>query len=83
MKEQRTCIACRNKNNKANLLRIVSVENEPILDTTHKINSRGVYICNNIECIQKILKMKNPSKILKIDVDKGKFIKLIENLGEN
>lgn len=83
MKEQRTCIACRNKNNKANLLRIVSVENEPILDTTHKINSRGVYICNNIECIQKILKMKNPSKILKIDVDKDKFIKLIENLGEN
>lgn len=83
MKEQRTCIACRSKNNKANLLRIVSVENEPILDTTHKINSRGVYICNNIECIQKILKMKNPSKILKIDVDKDKFIKLIENLGEN
>ena len=83
MKEQRTCIACRNKNNKSNLLRIVSVENEPILDTTHKINSRGVYICNNIECIQKILKMKNPSKILKIDVDKYKFIELIENLGEN
>lgn len=82
MKEQRTCIACRLKTDKKNLLRIVSINHEPVLDTTHKINSRGVYICNKRECIQKILKMKNQSKILKIDIDKEKFIKLIENLGE-
>lgn len=82
MKEQRTCIACKLKLDKSNFLRIVSLNQEPVLDTNHKINSRGVYICNKRECIQKILKMKNHSKILKIDVDKEKFIKLIENLGE-
>lgn len=82
MKEKRTCIACRLKSDKSNLLRIVSINQEPMLDTTHKINSRGVYICNKRECIQRILKIKNHSKILKIDVDKEKFVKLIENLGE-
>lgn len=68
MKCIRTCIACRRKANKYELFRIVSDKGEAKLDTNMNINARGIYICNNAECIKKSLKMKNINKVVKIDV---------------
>ncbi len=45
---ERQCILCRNKFSKNDLIRVVRYEGEYSLDTTHKKDGRGAYICN--EC---------------------------------
>ena len=79
----RTCIACRKKANKYEHIRIVSIDKEPVIDIAGKINSRAIYICNNKECIAKLLKAKNMSKILKIDVSEVKLKEALAKMGEN
>ena len=81
-KETRTCIACRKKAHKSELIRIVSINNEPVIDETGKIDSRGIYICKNMECKAKLLKSKNISKILKIDVTEAKLKETLAKMGE-
>lgn len=84
MKCTRTCIACKKKGQKEEFIRIVADENgDNIIDYDQKINARGVYICNKRECFERILKMKDISKILKIKTTKDKFINVICELGEN
>ncbi len=84
MKCTRTCIACRKKRPKEEFIRIVADKDENnIIDYDQKINARGVYICNKHECIERILKMKDITKILKIKTTKEKFLNVICELGEN
>lgn len=84
MKEIRMCVACRKRNNKNDLIRIVVDENShAIIDETHKYNSRGIYICNDLECINKLKKMKDITKVIKLNVTKEEISKLICELGEN
>lgn len=83
MKEIRTCIVCKRKKNKHELIRIVSENRKPVIDTNFKINARGIYICNDKECLNKLLKHKNLGKIIKIDINEKDLIDLIEKLGEN
>lgn len=78
----RTCIACRNKKQKSELLRIVSQNGNAVLDKTQKINSRGIYICHDNKCITKLLKAKDITKCIKIDASKESVIELLRNLGE-
>ena len=53
---QRTCIGCNIKKDKKDLLRIViNKENEVNVDLTGKMQGRGTYICNNIECLDRAL----------------------------
>ena len=78
----RTCIACRNKKQKSELLRIVSENGKAVLDETQKINSRGIYLCNDSKCITKLLKAKDITKCVKIDASKESIIEILRNLGE-
>ena len=78
----RTCIACRNKKEKAELLRIVSENGIAVLDSTQKMNTRGIYICNDNKCIAKLLKAKDITKCVKIDASKESIMELLRNLGE-
>ena len=56
---QRTCIGCREKKEKKDLIRIVkNKDGEISLDRTGKANGRGAYICDNIECLEKAIKSK-------------------------
>ena len=83
MKETRTCIACRANKNKYDLLRIVVDNNKTIIDEKYNINSRGMYICNSLKCLEKLEKNKNIEKILKIDTTKDDLIECIKcKLGE-
>ena len=82
MIKTRMCIACRNKKSKSELLRIVSENGNAILDVTHKMNTRGIYVCNEISCISKLLKAKDITKCIKIDASKESVIELLRNLGE-
>lgn len=82
MIKTRTCIACRTKKDKSELLRIVAKENTAQLDKEQKENTRGLYICKDTKCIQKLLKAKDISKCIKIKVDVQSIKELLMNLGE-
>ena len=68
---QRKCMACNVKNNKYNLIRIVKTsKGEILIDKTGKLEGRGAYICNDIECLEKVIKTNRIAKILKSNIDK-------------
>lgn len=68
---QRTCMACNSKKNKYDLIRIIKKQNgEILIDKTGKQDGRGAYICNNIECLEKVIKTNRIARILKSDIDK-------------
>ena len=62
---QRTCMACNQKKDKKELLRVVkNKENIVSVDQTGKQEGRGAYICKNIECLEKVIKSKRLEKAL-------------------
>ena len=66
---QRTCMGCNLKKDKKDLIRIVKdKENNINIDKTGKMQGRGAYICNNIECLEKIIKSKRIEKILETKI---------------
>ena len=82
---QRTCMGCNLKRDKKDLIRIVkNKENEIIIDKTGKQEGRGAYICNNIECFEKVIKSKRIEKLLKAKISNEVYenLKKIINGGE-
>ncbi len=62
---QRTCMGCNSKKDKKELIRIVkNKENEISIDRTGKQEGRGAYICDDIQCLEKVIKSKRLEKIL-------------------
>ena len=56
---QRMCIGCNEKKDKRELVRIVLNKNGDIsIDKTGKLEGRGAYICNNINCLENAIKSK-------------------------
>lgn len=54
----RSCVVCRKKNNKCDLLRVVcDQDNKAIVDKYQKINKRAIYFCKDVNCIEKAIKM--------------------------
>ena len=61
----RTCMGCNEKKPKKELVRIVkNKEGEIFIDKTGKAEGRGAYICDSIECLEKIIKSKRLEKVL-------------------
>ena len=74
---QRTCIGCNSKKDKKDLIRIVkNKQNEVKIDKTGKQEGRGAYICNNLQCLEKVIKSKKLEKILDIRISE----EIYENL---
>ena len=60
---QRTCVGCMQKKDKNDLIRIVkNKQNEIFVDKTGKKEGRGIYICENINCLEKAIKTKKIEK---------------------
>ena len=79
MKRQpvRTCMGCNEKREKKQLIRIVKNKmNEINLDRTGRLEGRGAYICDDIECLEKIIKSKRLEKIFDMKISD----KIYENL---
>ncbi len=71
MKKQpeRTCMGCNEKKPKGEFIRIVkNKENEINIDRTGKMPGRGAYICDNIECLEKLIKSKRLEKVFDIKI---------------
>lgn len=67
---ERRCIACNEKVEKKQLLRIVRTPEKNIeIDLTGKKNGRGAYICKKEECLNKAIKTKRFEKAFEIEID--------------
>ena len=66
---QRMCMGCNTKKNKKELIRIVSSKDGNItIDKTGQLSGRGAYICDNIECLEKVVKSKRLEKVLERNI---------------
>ena len=82
MIKERTCIACRTKGQKEQFIRIIADNGDAKIDETKKSSTRGMYICNNSTCINKLLKAKDITKCIKINASTECVKELLRNLGE-
>lgn len=74
---QRTCMGCNEKKNKKELIRIVkNKENDISIDLTGKLEGRGAYICNNVKCLDKVVKSKRLEKMLDSKISEDVYNKL-------
>lgn len=81
---QRKCIACQDRDNKKELIRIVkNKEGQISLDKTGRANGRGAYICNSKECLQKAIKSKALNRAFKIEVPDEVYEVLMKEIGDN
>ena len=82
---QRTCMGCNSKKDKKDLISIVkNNKNEISIDKTGKQDGRGAYICNNIQCLEKVIKTKRLEKALGLKITEEVYsnLKNIINGGE-
>ena len=67
---ERTCIGCNQKKEKKDLIRIVKNKNNEIsIDKTGKMQGRGAYICDNIDCLEKAIKAKRLERAFQMKLD--------------
>ena len=73
MKKQpeRTCMGCNEKKSKKEFIRIVkNKDNEINIDRTGKMPGRGAYICDDIQCLEKLIKTKRIEKVFDMKISK-------------
>ncbi|PID82801.1 MAG: nucleic acid-binding protein [Clostridiales bacterium] len=79
----RKCIACQNRFDKKELLRIVKTNEDDIfIDETSKANGRGAYICKTLNCFEKSIKTGALNRAFKTQIDKNVIKKLEEKISE-
>lgn len=67
---QRTCLGCNEAKPKNELIRIVKQSDGKIfVDKTGKAEGRGAYICNNVECLEKVIKSKRLSRSFETEIN--------------
>lgn len=82
MIKQRTCVACRAKKDKSELIKVVLNKSGEInIDESLKSPGRGAYVCNNEECIKRAIKSKAFNKSYKKNIDASIYDKLGEKCG--
>ena len=65
---QRTCVACREVNEKRSLIRIVRTPEGVAIDMTGRMPGRGAYIHDSKECWEKALKRGVLARNLKTEI---------------
>ena len=66
---QRTCMECNQKKNKKELIRIVKNKNNEIsVDRTGKKEGRGAYICDDVNCLDKLIKSKRLERVFEMSI---------------
>ena len=70
----RTCMGCNEKRPKKELIRIVKQKDGNVeVDQTGKTEGRGAYICNNIECLNKVINTKRLERTLDIQISEETY----------
>ena len=80
---QRSCVVCRTKKDKNELIRIVKNQtNEINIDESGKKPGKGAYICDSIECLEKGIKTKALSRALELEIPNEIYEKLRERINK-
>ena len=61
----RTCVVCREKAGKRTLIRIIRTEHGIQVDPTGKMNGRGAYLCDRVDCWERAMKTDILSQALR------------------
>lgn len=61
----RTCVVCRQKSGKRQLVRVVRTAQGIQVDPTGKMNGRGAYLCEQESCWERAVKTEILAKALK------------------
>lgn len=78
-------MGCNAKKDKKDLIRIVkNNKNEILIDKTGKQEGRGAYICNSVQCLEKVIKSKRLERSLDIKISEEIYnnLKKLINGGE-
>ena len=62
---ERMCLCCRKKGSKEDFFRISTIKEKCILDVEQKIQARGIYVCKDKQCVERLSKHKK----IKVDID--------------
>lgn len=73
---QRTCVACRDVNEKKTLIRVVRSPQGVCIDPTGRMPGRGAYLHNTKECWEKALKRGALDRALKTELSPEERITL-------
>ncbi len=74
---QRTCMGCNGKKDKKELIRIVkNKEGQINVDKTGKQEGRGAYLCDDVQCLSKVMKSKRLEKALDTKISEEIYEKL-------
>ncbi|MBO4395495.1 MAG: YlxR family protein [Eubacterium sp.] len=80
---ERTCIGCRCKKDKKELLRIVCIaDGEVILDERQSLPGRGAYICDDEMCLQKVINKRALNRTFRREIKQEQYKKLEQKFGE-
>ena len=77
IKNERTCIACKNKQDGALMVRIgLDKQGNVQVNTETKSQGRGAYICKSKKCCDKVIKSSALNRTFKKQIDKSAYDKL-------
>lgn len=62
----RTCVVCREKDNKRKLIRIVRTDSGVQVDPSGKMNGRGAYLCEQKSCWESAMQTNVLDRALRI-----------------
>ncbi|MBE6798315.1 MAG: YlxR family protein [Ruminococcaceae bacterium] len=80
----RQCTGCQEMRPKSELLRVVRTpEGNITLDRSGKLNGRGAYICNNVECYKKAVKARRFEKAFSMQIPEAVVAQIAKELGQN
>ena len=60
-------------------IRIVAKNVRQVLDKTGKLNGRGAYICNNVDCLTKLQKTKALNRTFKTNVSDATYKEILDD----
>ncbi|MGN0709646.1 MAG: RNase P modulator RnpM [Anaerovoracaceae bacterium] len=76
----RTCIGCREQKPKSSMTRIAFYEGALSVDTTGKAKGRGVYVCDDPECVKAARDRKALQRAFKTNFDKDTLDRIFGEL---
>ena len=78
---ERTCMSCNEQKPKKELIRIVKSKEGTIeVDLTGKKNGRGAYICNNTDCLNKLIKSKRLERVFEMNISEEIYEEIRNNI---
>ncbi len=79
----RTCVMCRKKTDKRELLRIVRTpQGDVVFDPTGKQNGRGAYVCSDDSCLNSVKNVKKVSAALDVTAKAEQLEEVLKKIRE-